>query len=526
MSSTASSYQNPEKVAGDEGEITRAEDLPEGALMLIISSLDVKDVTRMSLACKRWIHLPACLQTIKFDRTKVSRVNGKRLTGSSNAGSRHVQAQRDSFVDGVNQFVRRHEKLWDSTNRLPVFEFSVSYCLGRDSSADIDCWVGFTVDKGVRSCRIQLECVDHQRIKIGRSLVSDMYVFPCRLLGAWPALERLDLTCCAFGRGLTDFLQCDSLKVLELHRADLTALDLLDPEHDSKRNVLRWFPNLEMLVLDSCLVAPTLVLKSNGSLKILHIRFCLGLLEIKLVDGGASARLTEFEYAGKMVKFDDLQGARGASDLTLLMSDPAGVEFVFQDADKFFPAMRRLTVHRFSSTLPPLSPVANNSSLGSFQLSSFHGRMSALGQLRVLEFYFHPDSYLHLETVSSILQSCPLLTQLIMVPPFDIEGRDLFTDPLHTHLTSVRISGFCGNEDNFRLAKLLIQASAVIEEVVVERQVVDHHLYRSMNYSRAPWLGYCAPEAVAYYKLGPHMRSGGVVKYIYDEDLWFSVKKK
>uniref|UniRef100_A0A7N0UQQ3 At1g61320/AtMIF1 LRR domain-containing protein n=1 Tax=Kalanchoe fedtschenkoi TaxID=63787 RepID=A0A7N0UQQ3_KALFE len=120
-----------------------------------------------------------------------------------------------------------------------------------------------------------------------------------------------------------------------------------------------------------------------------------------------------------------------------------------------FPAMKSLMLSRFCKTLH--SP--------SFEPGAFCS-------LEVLKLVYAGSSTFNLLGVLKLLRACPVVRSFEMVPPFQCEvGKDvnvrLPIQAFHNSLNTVEIREFTCSKEEVKLVSMIIQASAVLDQVTI-----------------------------------------------------------
>ncbi|KAL9680470.1 hypothetical protein QQ045_018349 [Rhodiola kirilowii] len=372
-------------------QATSIEDLPEDVILSIMSNLKLRDVLNISNVSKRWAHVPCCLDSIKLGRHSMA-TSGMQLV-CSNAG-------KDAFFERVNQFLQHYNKL-RSTVKLPISPHSlvIDFCLDKDSSSEIDSWISMAIHNGATSLTLTLACALHYDMKSIRRSYDKQYIFPWQLINEMSpfVLKSLDLWSCSFKCRLIS--KMTSLEILEIG-------DTLVTDYDMDR-IRHCCPNLRKIVLTLCRV-PAKLTFAGGSLRCLMVLFCFGLKEIQVLNG---RELAEFRYTGTHARFNFI----GASKLTIItfsMFDDEGVDYVFQNLSRDFPAMTSLSFCGIHKSLPSIPP-------------------------------------------------CTL-----------DDAKNGPVQHLHKCLKFIKISGFCGGSGSVELAEFLVRASEALQHVVIEQKLV------------------------------------------------------
>uniref|UniRef100_A0A7N0V159 F-box domain-containing protein n=1 Tax=Kalanchoe fedtschenkoi TaxID=63787 RepID=A0A7N0V159_KALFE len=414
------------------------EDLPEDVLSIIMSKFSIKEGLRASLTCKQWLGLPTCLSEITFDTLT--------MAGDD---TQLGEADRDLFIERVNRFLEQYGQP-PLSGRMPLSAFRIAFWLDRDSAAVISSWVRFALSNGVRVLEVVLK-PDYTENGRHDCVVPDeeIYAFPCDLLNRPQiAPETLWLVSCAFGRNLNTKLT--SLKQLDLWSTTLTEADT--------RNILTYCTSLSRLTL------PEKLIVGGSCLAYFRVQWCKGVSEIELSDGSA---LKCFVYQGEfIIKFTKFCEAPKLTEIHFNMRDFEWVGFyISQVLHLDFPAMQNLTLY---GTRPPLSL-----------------RPGAFRRLEVLKLFYGnwPFSLL---AVLKLLQACPVLRCFEMVPSFRCEGgKDvnvrLPIEAFHNSLQMVEIRDFSCSKEQVELVSMIIQASAVIEQVTIICVRKDHKKFQGIQ---------------------------------------------
>ncbi|KAL9678825.1 hypothetical protein QQ045_016676 [Rhodiola kirilowii] len=448
-------------------QATSIEDLPEDVILSIMSNLKLRHVLNFGNVSKQWAHVPGCLDSIELGCHEMAN-NGMQLL-CSNAG-------KDTFFERVNQFLQHYNKL-RSTVKLPISPRSlvIDFCLDKDSSSKIDSWISMAIrNGGVTSLTLTLACILHYDKSI-RSY-DKQYIFPWQLLTPF-VLKSLVLWSCFFKCRLIS--KVTSLEILEIG-------DTLVTECDMDR-IRHYCPNLQKIVLTLCRV-PAKLTFAGGCLRCLMVLFCFRLKEIQVLNG---RELAEFSYRGRHARFNFI-GASKLTNVTFSMFDDEGVDYVFQNLSRDFPAMTSLSFFSIHKSLP--------------SLVHLHGRMSYFLQLEEIKLYLCPASSFSLATMNEILKACPVLTRLEMIPPCNLDdAKNGPVQHLHKCLKFIKISGFCGGSGNVELAEFLVRASEALQHVVIEQKVGVSYYHHSEH--SASWHGEQGPDAVKHNLL--HLMTSG-----------------
>uniref|UniRef100_A0A7N0UEE5 F-box domain-containing protein n=1 Tax=Kalanchoe fedtschenkoi TaxID=63787 RepID=A0A7N0UEE5_KALFE len=405
---------------------TCIEDLPEELISTVVSNLKVRDVVRASLTCKQWLHLPALLSEITLDDSA--------LGDDDDRVPRQPCREADQlFVNKVNKFLKLYQKLQLATGRrTPLLSFTVRRHLERFYSADIDSWVDFALTNRVKV--LDVDVYGYMGVH--------MYVFPGDLLDKTASgivLEKLSLSC-DFERSLRTRLI--SLKELAFQGANLKEYDI--------SNILASCPNLLNFSLTMCWLPETLIVRGK-SLAHLRVKWCYCLKQIQLLDSSA---LTHFIYIGIHVSLIQFHGALKLTDVTFCIQCEDTDEYISQELHRHFPVMKSLLLFKLTQTH------LNAESRIDFLPGTYQ-------RLQTLKLCCHHESTLSLLSVLKMLRACP-------VPPAALEYSakdddvELPIQAFHDHLNSVQVSGFNGNEGHVKLVTLLIQAAAVLDQIIGE----------------------------------------------------------
>lgn len=308
-------------------ETTTLNDLPEDIIMCIMSKLSLRVVLNFSLVSKKWIHVPYCLERIKFNAEMFK------------DGFQSYPEGKD-IVKGVNQFLKYYSKQRSMfATPLPLCQFRISLCLSQETYEDLDAWISLAFRIGVANLFVFLWWYHEGTPVIG--IDNEKYIFPWKLLDNPPImLKRLYLMTCIFDCHLTSVWT--SLVHLQLYDTDLT-------QHDTER-ISHCFPKLELIVLRWCEVPAKLTLV-GGPLSSLWVEYCTNLEEIEVLDSGM---LQEFGYRGFSVAIN-LNNPHQLTKITFSIVDSKVVDYIFQNLHLDFPTIKSLSIYSDFKIMLPVS---------------------------------------------------------------------------------------------------------------------------------------------------------------------------
>ncbi|XP_038701289.1 putative F-box/FBD/LRR-repeat protein At1g78760 isoform X2 [Tripterygium wilfordii] len=144
----------PRKINLEEDKISK---LPDEVLVSILSLLTTKEAARTSVVARRWLKLWTFCPSLNFGNLQILSIYGESRMAS--------EEEKQRYVDCVN---RAMEAFQGST----IDDFQVHFDLDSKYKCDIDRWVDFVIQKGVKRLAIDL-CV-----YAGRTYPGNVYNFP------------------------------------------------------------------------------------------------------------------------------------------------------------------------------------------------------------------------------------------------------------------------------------------------------------------------------------------------------------
>nr|XP_009800645.1 PREDICTED: putative F-box/LRR-repeat protein At5g41840 [Nicotiana sylvestris] len=259
----------------NENTFATADILPNYLIHEILSCLNIKESTKMSILSKTWLQAWSTLPNLKFI----------------------CKYSIDSKI--IDAILERYR-----VNKIPIDKFEFSYCLeyrSRDVFPLIDKWLGIALQNGVKHLLYNGNCTLNPSIYKRTYTLIPSYPLPIYTILASEALRELvltdfDLMSVSLSDGVAS---CHSLRMLSLSRVSL--------DENMLQTLLNSCPLLVALILEYCpglkkiellnlqkiksasirakinqrvkVKAPTLEHVSE-SLEVLYIRDCEGIWEI------------------------------------------------------------------------------------------------------------------------------------------------------------------------------------------------------------------------------------------------------
>uniref|UniRef100_A0ACD5UK48 Uncharacterized protein n=1 Tax=Avena sativa TaxID=4498 RepID=A0ACD5UK48_AVESA len=447
--------------------------LPPDILRDILSRLSLKEAVRMRGLSREWRRLGICHPDLVFTEDA--------LFGMYTTWNTNLVPMATKFITIVDNVLR---PLWSTstTTTATVDNFVVRFGPGRHHAHHIDRWVAFCVVSMAKHIGLDLtgwnDFQDDDKCVVPLCKLSgagwngsqddDKYVFPLRKLSGPKGSHVNSLDMASVSLKLPpSFSGITNLKKLSLRMVSIAASDL--------QSLLLSCALLESLSLEHCPLSSFSMCHELCQLQYLRVHECgAGMIQLQ------APNLTAFEFDDTLTKI--------VLNESVKLSKTA---FVFKHSwyecrcDEFDYIVNVLpTVVPYVHTLF-LNLVVDNK----FQANRFSKTHATFINLRHLNLNIDnivsPRNTTRWVTgLVDILKVAPLLQELelhIDCDKSDILARTVVKavpGPLHHHLRSVHITGFCDFVGIAELALYILENSPMLERMVVDPVVWMDYGYR------------------------------------------------
>uniref|UniRef100_A0A0A9CPW2 F-box domain-containing protein n=1 Tax=Arundo donax TaxID=35708 RepID=A0A0A9CPW2_ARUDO len=426
---------------------TRSKDLqlhhlPPDILRGILSRLTLKEAVRMSILSRKWKQLWKCYPKLVFTRATMR---------SSDALIGHQNPLRTRFIRGINSILRQLK----SAN---LYKFVVKFGLRKRHTHHINRWVNFSAAS--RTKHVVLDLCPGVK---GSTDTDDRYSFPLDVFnasgGSCVKYLRLGFVSLTLP---SDFCGFKNLKKLSLHKVIITGeLQCLLPEC----SVIEW------LSITCCKLVGLSISQQLSRLLFLRVQYCkLQKLNIQ------APNLTTFEFADHMIPIV-LGESLNISEATIeLFSFVDCFDYVFSELVNALSHVQSLSINFRINT----------------EVEGFVKNPSRLTFLRHLVLKIDisgwPETTAGILRLVYLLELAPVLEELVLhMCCFESASYicELSEDALppcpHSHLKTVRMTGFYGYHGQLELALHILRNATCIERMVIDPVVRNNSFVPSLK---------------------------------------------
>ncbi|KAM3299203.1 hypothetical protein ACQJBY_040602 [Aegilops geniculata] len=426
----------------------------------IFSRLSLKQAVRMSTLSREWRRLGICHPDLVFTKDT--------LFGSDTATSTDPESMTAEFITRVDNVLR---PLWSTstTTTTTVDRFVVKFGLGRHQMHHIDRWINFCTASMAKHIGLDLR---------GRNgFEHPEYIVPlCKLSGpngsCVKSLHMADVCLKPPPR----FCGITNLKKLSLHRVSMDAGDL--------QCLLLSCARLESLSLDFCPLLSFTIHQQLCRLKYLSVRECaVGMIQLQ------APNLTTFEFDDCLTQIV-LNESSKLSEATFVFKSSSynwcvdAFDYILTELPTSIPYVHKLLLHLVIGY-----QVQNFSKSNTTFINLWHLNLN-------IDITYDQLDADWVTGLVYLLELAPLLEELELhiecdrssdaVPARIVKAAP---GPLHRHLRSAHITGFCDLMGIAELALYILGNATVLERMVVDPVV-------RMDYGY-PYTGqfYCVSKA-------------------------------
>ncbi|XBI60543.1 hypothetical protein VPH35_041460 [Triticum aestivum] len=414
--------------------------LPHDVLRDILSRLSLKQAVRMSLLSGEWRRLAICPPDLVFTEETLFGSNTTMITDPESMAAEFLESMNIEFITRVDSVLRASWSTSTMTTASTVNKFVVKYGLGTYHRHHIDRWIDFSTVSMAKHIRLDLR---------GGGFAGGIYVVPlCKLSGPnGSCVKSLDLAyvCVCLP---ASFCGITNLNKLSLYMVSIDARDL--------ERLLLSCLLLKSLSLECCPLSSFTIRQEICRLQYLSVRKCA----VRMIQLQAP-NLTTF-------KFDDCVTQINMRD----NSCSHAFNYILTELPTSLPYVQKLFLHLVID----------------YQVKKFsktHTTFINLWHLNLnIDVRDDPEDASWVIGLVYLLESAPLLEELELNINYDrFVDRDptrivkAVPGPLHRHLRSVHITGFC---DLVGIAELLLYI--LRNAIVLERMVVDPVVWMDNGY--------------------------------------------
>ncbi|VAH54838.1 unnamed protein product [Triticum turgidum subsp. durum] len=430
--------------------------LPHDVLRDILSRLSLKQAVRMSLLSCEWRRLGICPLDLVFTEETLFGSNTTTIADPEYMVAEFLESRNIEFITRVDSVLRTSWSTSTMTTASTVNKFVVKYGLGTYHRHHIDRWIDFSTALMAKHIRLDLR---------GDGFAGGIYVVPlCKLSGPnGSCVKSLDLAyvCLCLP---ASFCGITNLNKLSLYMVSIDARDL--------ERLLLSCLLLKSLSLECCPLSSFTIRQEICRLQYLSVRKCA----VRMIQLQAP-NLTTF-------KFDDcvtqivLRESSKLSEATIVfknMRDNScshAFNYILTELPTSLPYVQKLFLHLVID----------------YQVKKFsktHTTFINLWHLNLnIDVRDDPEDASWVIGLVYLLESAPLLEELELNINYDrFVDRDptrivkAVPGPLHRHLRSVHITGFC---DLVGIAELSLYILG--NAIVLERMVVDPVVWMDNGY--------------------------------------------
>ncbi|EHA8590096.1 putative F-box/LRR-repeat protein [Cocos nucifera] len=439
-------------------EVDRLGDLPDPVLALIFGKLPFKEGARTTILGKRYRSIWPCSSNIELDEKAFTLDNKRHLLRED---GRHSLAKgikrtgRQAFVNHACRFFARYHE-------PKIRSFRLHFSKPRQYVSEVNNWIKFVAKRGIQE--VEVDFMDNDKVGWDASGFN-RGEFPHDVYEMCGSLHTLRLICCEFQPHR--FSTFTALRTLYIERIDLNSDVLVVLMANSR--FLKDLSLVEMKV-----TGLIKIIDKNQSLTTLYFRDCMSSNMGYIIE---TPKLNRFSYVGDL---DDIE----FGELPSLEE----VEFNFSTGAPFQPdgdviSNDLLPGVRYAKSLTVCSYFLQvvTSGVNKFQLQE---PINGLRHLDLFSTELHQDelpgvafllrSYIELETLIIELGERTEIEDYEYPYETVLNGRafwqSLHSQPflcLQSHLKTVKIEGFSGEENEVEFLRFLLEKSEVLEEITV-----------------------------------------------------------
>ncbi|KAJ4840502.1 hypothetical protein Tsubulata_000434 [Turnera subulata] len=417
-------------------------ELPEDVLLLIIGKLTLLDSVRASMLSHRWNPICFTRPDLVFDRSNMF------LTSHSHElpGSCDCRQYEGKFVRAVDQVLRSYQG-------RNLRSFKVRFCLGSNSTDDIDRWISFAIGMGVEDLSLglycdKMDCLDiRYAVDWCGALTEGKYVFQLpNFEGSKANLKSLRLVACLLGQCSPDQFRC--LQTLTVVCTNLAQYDL----HGMFTSLL----TLKSLTFERCTLPGKLSLSSLSELENFMLMSSAGVELVEI----SNKNLVSFQCVGNYCMFPF--ALRRAPNLKRLRFGATRNElsWILYHLPKHCPALQSLAISGFTTLIRHLL-VGTANFCKVKELCLIHNEASQFGVVNM----------------NRLLRAFPCLQKLELrakSPDLEEEKAGL-KEYVHKRLKRVVMAGFHGTPSEIECVIYLLTHTTVLERLVINPEFSVHH---------------------------------------------------
>ncbi|CAM0958057.1 unnamed protein product [Alopecurus aequalis] len=411
--------------------------LPTDVLRDVLSRLSLKQAVRMSGLSREWRRLGICHPDLVFTKDTFFGSNTTRCTDS--------RTMATEFITRVDNVLRL---LWSSstTATTTVDMFVIKFRLARHQRHHIDRWIDFSTAS--RTKHLGLDLFGWS----GRE--EDLYVVPlCKLSGPdGSCIKSLDMAYVCLKlppsfRGITN------LRKLSLHEVSVDASDL--------QGLLVTCAFLESLSLDSCPLSSLSVREELCQLQYLSVHECeVGIIRLQ------APNLTIFEFDDCLTQIV-LSKSLKLSEATVVFKHTSynwctdELDYILTELPTALPYVHKLFLNLVVQYKVQI-------------FSKTHATFINLRHLNLnIDVLYNDEDTTWVMGLVKLLELAPLLEELELHIACDRYGLldrivTAVPGPLHRHLRSIHITGFCNFVGIAELALYILENATVLKCMVLD----------------------------------------------------------
>ncbi|XP_038711620.1 F-box/LRR-repeat protein At3g58900-like [Tripterygium wilfordii] len=405
-------------ILAKKGEIYVGEDkiskLPDEVLVSILSRLTMKEAARTSVVAHRWLKVWTFCPSLNFDDSQTF----LSLYGESRSPS---EEQKQGYVNRVNSVLEAYQ---GST----IDDFQVHFDLDAKYKCDIDRWVNFVFQKGVKRL-----VIDFGLYYVGGMRENNVYPFPlsCNNSALWRT-QTLHL-----------------LSVLKLKYVDVSGA------------VVEYFisacPFLEKLTIEGSTSQDLVHLNvQSHCLKKVKLYHCWQMKSICL----STTTLLSFKFYGSTI---DICYANVPNLVEVFLggSFPELAIAYFPRLSNCLSRLERLTIY------VPVLPEEDMDEDGE------PPEFPVLTKLKILKLRVSADNFDSLLVFDSLMKAVPSLDRLVVqfsnwwAAPFRRRAQKVPKSPLRC-LKVAELVGFWGRIPELEFATYLIKNAVMLEKIIID----------------------------------------------------------
>ncbi|CAL4973871.1 unnamed protein product [Urochloa decumbens] len=417
--------------------------LPMDILSMILSLLPINDAVRTSVLSKKLKRVWCSHSNLTFDKGTMRKTYFRPSTGY------YGVLRAKEFITKVDAVLHQH-------SGMGVEHMEIKFGLHSKHADHIDKWVNFAIASRTKEFVINLsgrpKSTYFGELSCGNKRISseEPYNLPSQLFspsnGSYLQCLELRTVCLQLPSDFKGFLNLKSLSLVDVRITDEDVHSVL-----SKCNLLEFFE-----IAYCRMVTRIRMLHSLDRLKHLVVDICPKLQEIEL-----NCSPTTLKYVGAFIPLISVSTSRLTNISMVFLTYQSSLSYIATGFPSTSPRLETLTLlcYEHEKTIVPEGPF-KFTYLRNLRLELV---ISDYGKIDVLD-------YAYLLKIAPFMETLELPMWMVgRNRPYCKEDGELRIGlpHKHTHLKSVRISGFFGHKDQVELALHILRSSIALEKMEI-----------------------------------------------------------